>query len=442
MFKNWRKLKFMLLMCCMLIYTISYSQDKREVVLSLDEVFELADSCNKSIKVKEQGVKIADNAISVSKNALLPDIQFSALATYNGNAWIADRNFSNGNFYSSPHFGNSFSLEISQVVYAGGAIKNRIEESKKKAEMERLNLKIEKQKVRFMLTGYYLDLYKSRNLLVVYNRNIEQTERVIKDMKAKETAGVVLSNDVTRYEVQLENLKYKRTELSSLVSIYNTRLVNILDLPVNTCILPDTTLLQCSTYKYSESQLQEIAKVNSPDLEKSRLNIDINRHDLKILKSGLLPQISVIAGDNLKGPITYEIPSLNNNINTWYVGIGLKYNIGNLYKSSKEIARVNHTILKSKQEYVAAQEDLEMEVQSAYTNYTKAFELLEYQKKSLQLAVENYDVIKNRYINDLALIIDLLDADNIKLSAEIQYVNALINVVYNYYKLLYVIGTL
>ena len=64
------------------------------------------------------------------------------------------------------------------------------------------------------------------------------------------------------------------------------------------------------------------------------------------------------------------------------------------------------------------------------------------QEKSLQLARENYEVIANRYANDLVLVTDLVDADNLRLAAEVQYVNAQINVIYNYCKLLYETGTL
>ena len=58
------------------------------------------------------------------------------------------------------------------------------------------------------------------------------------------------------------------------------------------------------------------------------------------------------------------------------------------------------------------------------------------------LANQNYEVIANRYANDLVLVTDLVDADNLRLSAEVQYVNAQINIIYNYYRLLYAAGAI
>ena len=83
-----------------------------------------------------------------------------------------------------------------------------------------------------------------------------------------------------------------------------------------------------------------------------------------------------------------------------------------------------------------------LDVRAAYTRYEDSFELLRTQEKSLQLARENYAVVSNRYANDLVLVTDLVDADNLRLAAEVQYVNARINVIYNYCRLLYETGTL
>ncbi len=91
-------------------------------VMSLDELFALADTQSKSIKIFESAVTGAEKNISVAKNAYLPAVDFSASATYNGNAWVSDRDFSNGQTFASPHFGNSFSIEASQVIFAGGSI--------------------------------------------------------------------------------------------------------------------------------------------------------------------------------------------------------------------------------------------------------------------------------------------------------------------------------
>lgn len=427
---------------CLLLCVISASAQSSDRTMTLNELFTLADSQSKSIKIYESAVTGADKDISVAKTALLPNIEFSASATYNGNAWVSDRDFSNGQTYTSPHFGNSFSLEASQVVFAGGAIHNNIKALEIKKKIAEWDLTEHRQDVYFLLTRYYLDLYKYRNLLTVYDRNMEQTKQVIKDMHAREKAGVALNNDITRYEVQYQNLQYKRTELLSSIEIYNNKLVTMLNLPTDTEIYPDTTLLSDKMPKPDERVFQNMAFNSSPLLNKNRLTLDMLDRQKKVTTAGYMPQISIIAGDNLNGPITYEIPVIDNNINVWYVGVGLKYNLGNLYKTPKKISSLKSSIAQSQSALTTSQENVTLNVRSAYIRYLDSFELLKTQEKSLQLAHENYDVIANRYANDLVLVTDLVDADNLRLSAEIQYVNAQINIIYNYYKLIYTTGNL
>ena len=60
----------------------------------------------------------------------------------------------------------------------------------------------------------------------------------------------------------------------------------------------------------------------------------------------------------------------------------------------------------------------------------------------MELAQQNYQVVNNRYLNQLALITDMIDASNIKLNAELQEVNARINIAYTYYNVRYVAGNI
>lgn len=414
----------------------------KEQVMTLDEMYALADANSKTIKIFETALAGAEQDVSVARNAYLPNVDISASASYNGNVWVADRDFSNGQNFTAPHFGNEFSVEASQVVFAGGAIHNNIKVLEIQKQISEWNLAEQRQQVYFLLAGYYLDLYKYRNLLVVYDRNMEQTMEVIGNMRAREAAGVALDNDITRYEVQYQNLSYKRTELISSIAIYNDKLVTMLDLSQQTEILPDTTLLSQRMMRSEEVEFQDRAVEYSPDLNRSRLTIDLLERQKKTVRAGYMPQVSIIAGDNLKGPITYEIPTLDNNINVWYVGIGLNFRIGNMYKIPKQMARLRTSLTRARNELALAEENVALDVRAAYVHYLDSFELLKTQEKSLQLARENYEVIANRYANDLVLVTDLVDADNLRLAAEVQYVNAQINVIYNYCKLLYETGTL
>ena len=89
-----------------------------------------------------------------------------------------------------------------------------------------------------------------------------------------------------------------------------------------------------------------------------------------------------------------------------------------------------------------AREGVEHGVQASYTNLLTSYTEVETQQKQVELANQNYSVVQNRYQNDLALLTDMVDASNMKLSAEMALVNARIDLLYHFYKLKYVTNTL
>ena len=88
------------------------------------------------------------------------------------------------------------------------------------------------------------------------------------------------------------------------------------------------------------------------------------------------------------------------------------------------------------------QENIQTQIKAAHVRFAESFTIYDTQMKSLELAEQNYEVVNNRYLNELALITDMLDASNSKLSAELQVANARINILFNYYKLKKAAGNL
>ena len=72
----------------------------------------------------------------------------------------------------------------------------------------------------------------------------------------------------------------------------------------------------------------------------------------------------------------------------------------------------------------------------------EAHENLQTKEKGLLLAQENYALVANRFAADLALLLDMLDASNQKLAAELDLVNARLALAYRLYMLEYIKGTL
>lgn len=418
------------------------AQERADRVLTLSEIFNLATENSKQLQISQASIETAKRLTDVAKNFRLPTIDASLSISYLGDGTIMDREFTNAARAPIPHFGNNFAIEASQVIFAGGAISNSIAKAKLEEQIANLNYKKNQIDIRFLLTGYYLDLYKLANQREIYIKNIEQTNVLIKQIKARHGEGMALNNDITRHELTLQNYELALIEIDNNYDILNYHMVATLGMSNNTVIRPDTTILDMDLSNIIPSNLLLTAQENLPDLQSAEVNIQIAEKGVKLAKADFLPSVAIVASNHFDGPITIEVPAINKNFNYWYVGIGVKYNLSSLFKSKKNVrlAKSQQLIATDTRDLIA--EQTEIAIHREATRYKEAFEKFHTYEKSFELANENYRIINNRYMNDLVLITEMLDASNTKLNAELQVVNAKINIIYNYYKLQRTIGKL
>ena len=412
----------------------------QQQTLTIDQLFKTIEDNNAALRAQKSGVEYADLGIESAKSKRLPDVDASLSVSYIGNVLLTDRDFTDVHGLHSPHFGNNFSLQAQQVVYAGGAINAGIRLAELGKRQAETGVRLTRQQVRFVALGQYLDLYKVDNQIQVYEKNIELTRQLITDIKAKQSQGMALKNDITRYELQMESLKLGLTTLRNNRSILNHQLCNTLGMAQDVRITPDTTVIDKVYARNDEQYWQNQGAMSSPLLEQSANAIHIAEQKEKIAKSDMLPKVAFVAADNFDGPITFELPPINKNLNVWYVGVGVKYSISSLFKSNKRVRQSAVETRQAREEHAVQAEQLNNNVQAAYVQYQQTFVELATQQKSVELARQNYDVMNARYLSQLALVTDMVDASNLRLNAELKEVDARINIVYAYYRMKYVAG--
>lgn len=438
---NLQKTNSFVVALCILLFANSNLVAQTEKTFTLSEVFRLAIANSKQLKLAQTGVETSQTVTKVVESALSPSIDVSLSASYIGNVTMMDRNFTHVQNFKMPHFGNNFAIDASQVIFTGGAIRTNIAKSKLEEQVAQLNYDRNELDICFLVTGYYLDLYKLKNQREVFLKNMEQTEMLIKQIKSKETQGMALGSDVTRHELMLQNLKLALIEVDNNSKILNQQLVVTLGLPADTQIVPDTSVLNMDLSAVNKDNLLQLAMTNLPELKLAALNKDIAAKDTRIAKADYYPQIAVVAANHFDGPILIEVPTINSNLNYWYVGVGVKYNLASLYKNNKKVKLANKKQQVAENVEALAVEHTQVAVQSAYIRFMESFDKLKVYETSSRLASENYRIINNRYLNEAVLITEMLDASNTKLNADLELVNAKLNVIYNYYRLQREIGT-
>ena len=408
----------------------------------MDELFSLADKNSKSIRLHQLVIREAEQGIKVARNAYLPSLSVKAEATYIGDGCMTDRDFSNAVHADMPHWGNSFVVKAQQTLYAGGSIQSSVRQSKlQKQAAEQTHLD-NRQDLRFLLAGYYLDLFQLRNQERVYRKNIEQTHLLVKDMQAAYQQGTALKSDITRYELQLQNLELGLTSTINRLNVLNHQLVTTIELPVETRIVPDTLYLKQLIVDDLQENEWKAGMNDAPSLKLTDIDIALGKNQKRLIQAERLPHITFSATNDFNGPILVEVPPLNNNFTYWFVGVGVSYNLDALFKSKRKLRQADIAIQRLEEKRRLAEEELENSIHKAYINLQEAYIRLRTQQKSVQLAHENFDIVRQRYMNGLALITDMLDASNTQLDMELQLANYQVGILYQYFLLKRQIGTL
>ena len=179
---------------------------------------------------------------------------------------------------------------------------------------------------------------------------------------------------------------------------------------------------------------------NRTELKIASKEKEIASKEVRLAKSDYYPSIALFANNHYDGPIMIEVPVINNNFDYWMVGVGINYNLSSLYRTPRKVQLARSAMTLAEEKEALQLENARNAVFAAYTKYKEAYEKLSVHETSLTLAEENYRIINNRYLNDLVLITEMLDASTTKLNAELEVVNARIDIVYKYYALLRELG--
>lgn len=418
---------------------VFHAQNSRP--LDIHNLFTLIDTHNSSVRVSKTSIEAARHDVDAAKSQRLPDINAQLSASLIGNALLTDRNFSEVHGLHSPHFGNQFIIDASQTIYSGGALTAGIRMSELGLEKAGIASELTIQQQRFLVLSQYLDLEKIANREQVVKSNIELTKRIISDIKERHRQGVALKNDITRYELQMQTLQLELTKLRNQRSIVNHQLCVSLGIATSDSIVPTERVADKTFTRDAEAQWQ-FAAMSSPTLRMAAVDEQMAGQKEKLAKSELLPKVAIVAQNNFNGPITFELPPVNKNLNIWYVGVGISYPVSSLFKSNKKLRAARVAVREAQEQKAVAKEMVGNQMQAAWTNYQQSYVELQTQQKSVELARQNFEVVNDRYINQLALVTDMIDASNMRLDAELAEVDARINIAYAYYKMKYIAGEL
>lgn len=423
-----------------LLCLLTDAASPREVVMSVDRMLQCIALDNKDVKASKSAYAAEREGISVARSAKLPKLTASLELNYIGDGTILDRNFSNSLRDKLPHFGNTLNVTLYQSVYQGGAISAGIDLARRQTELAAIGVAQQTDISAIEALSAYFNLMKMHNLRQVYIDNIALTEKLIEQMRERHKQGTALKNDVTRYELRLSSLNYDLQSVNNSISVYSTMLTSLLNLPDDVTITPAE--MPALPSGESEHYWQEATRQESTELKVIDKSRQIAETGLRLDRASRLPSVGIVIGDNFMGPITFEIPAIDKNYNSWFAGISVKYDFSSMWTANKKMRQRKMEIARLGDRRAAIEDALKRKVHESYVAMRQSRQMLDTEKLNVRLANENYEVVDTRFRNDMALLTDMLDASTAKLDAEVRLVNARINFILAYYQLKFISGTL
>lgn len=408
--------------------------------LTLDELFRLGTGNSLKLQASRLQETIAGEKVKTAQASRFPEINIGATTGYIGQPTLFRRGFKGTAHPDTPDWSHNYTVELIQPVYQGGKIHHSIRKAELEKERSGSVYTDERAEIKITLLRQYIDLFSLYKQKELFQRNIEESRIRLKDISRMRKEGLVTRNDEIRSELQLTNDELSLRETENTISIVSQQLDVVLGLDDSLLLLPDTVLLnEPVSLQHLEDYLQS-AYVHFPGLKIARYNTQLARSDVKLIKADYLPSLSLHTGNTLSRPVSSSMEDLF--INNWNIALSMSYNLSSLYRNKHKVreAAGNVSLYKNAEEQVM--QEIRINVRSAFLRHNEALERVRSLRLSVRQAEENYRIVNNRYLNQLSILTDLLDASNVRLVAELQLTAARAETVFTYYQLLRACGNL
>ncbi|CAM4368790.1 Outer membrane efflux protein [Pedobacter westerhofensis] len=252
----------------------------------------------------------------------------------------------------------------------------------------------------------------------------------------------VTRSDVLRAEVMLSNVQLSLEQADNDIRISNQRLAVLLDLGDSVQVKPTDSAGMPKPALAGLSSLKGQAQTSSYSIQKAKQNVGTLEARLKGTKSAFMPTLSFYTAYGLNYPNNLFFPPVDQAYSIGFVGLKAQYNISSLYHNKHKVEAGKLHISEAEIQSEAVADNVNQEVKSLLIKYGESLNRITVKEKTIDQSLVNYRIVSTKYFNQLALLTDLLDADNLLTASRFDLITAQTDALTIYYRLLYATGKL
>lgn len=408
--------------------------------LPVERLFELGVRHNLALQADALEERSALERERGARAERLPDLQVGLRGGYAGRPTVFRQGLAGAYHPDAPDWSQNYAVDLSQPIYRGGKLRYAVRKAGMERSLAALRTEADAADIRLALLEQYMQLFELYRRQEVFSRNIEESERRLHDIRRMKEEGLITNNDVLRSEMQLTDDRLSLQQTQNDLVLASQHLDILLGLRETLLIRPDTAILHRPIELESYETYVGEAYAGDPDLKRLRMQTELARNDVALARSAIRPDVSLYASNTLARPVARTMEDLYNN--NWNVGLSVSVPLFALYKSRHKVRESRLAVALNRNAEEQEMQRLRLRVHTAYLRHREAVQEVKALRLSARQAQENYRIMQNRYMNQLAILTDLLDANSVRLDVELQLTAARTRVVYTYYQLLRACGRL
>lgn len=406
-----RQIYVLIITVLLLLVTIHPEAMSQERVLSLREALENAMIQNNEIRALGEALSAQGEDIGIARSFILPKLVFEERFMRTNNptyAFMAKLNqgrFTEQDFaiyaLNSPEPTNDFqtSLSFEQALFAP-RVHIAIDMAKRENTARGEEFSRKKEEIALRLVKTYLGVQTARAYTSVAERAIEDAREHLRIAETRYNSGLGLYSDVLRAKVFMSGAEERKLSAMKNLLVAKRSLGLMLGLSESLDVMDERPSFDLKTleFYYSES-------LSRKDLRAMEERYNNAGNSLRMASAGYLPVFGIGGSYQLN---SHNNP-LGNEADSWQLSAFLRWDLFDGARREHEKKKAQHAMAETGEYLEGMKRQIAFAVYGAYLGVEEAGKGLELSKDALIFADEGRRLVKLRYENSLASMVDLLD---------------------------------
>ncbi len=312
-------------------------------------------------------------------------------------------------------FGTAFSgnatVNIQQMLFNGDFFVG-MEAAKTYKELStKGNIKTEIDVIENVTKAYY-GVLVNKLTLELMDKNFGRLDSLLRDTKALHKSGFAERIDVSRVQVQYNNIKVVKANTSKMLSIAESLLKFQMGMPVadeitlTDSLSPDTFNNIAPTAEFAYSNRIEYSILET---QQSLALLDIKKTKFNYLPNlSLYANLGAVAG-------TGAGSNLFNVGNEWFtfgiVGVQMSIPIFDGFRKHRTVQQQQANLSKLKNSSELLKNGIDLEIKQSKTAYSNSVDYMNVQLENMKISEDVYNVTKKKYEAGVGSNIEVINAD-------------------------------